>query len=140
MEHRFQFSIPQKNVFLKFNTYFLFLIFLWNFLLTGEATRLWRFLMDNSSATLPPVWAQYLKMKTNLESNKNRKEVYSTKRDSSTQYQAWRKTIPVHTLTSIERDCVHVINALGYNIFGTIENTRDLSIPLFVNDTKLLPE
>lgn len=122
---------------MKFNRYFLFLIFSWNFLQTGEATRLWRFLMDNSSATLPPVWTQYLEEKTNLKINENREKVYSTRRDSKAQYQAWRNTIPVYTLTSIERDCAQVINALEYNLFGTIENTRNLSFPLFANDTKL---
>ncbi|KAK3862125.1 hypothetical protein Pcinc_031982 [Petrolisthes cinctipes] len=103
----------------------------------GEARRLWRFLMDNSSATLPSIWTQYLTKKTNDENNGKKTKVYTTRRNSSTQYQEWRNTIPDHTFTSIERDCANAITALGYNLFGNIENTRNLAIPLFMDDKTL---
>ncbi|KAK4299682.1 hypothetical protein Pmani_028054 [Petrolisthes manimaculis] len=104
----------------------------------GEARRLWRFLMDNTSETLPTIWTEYLTKKTTDDNNNNnngkKTKVYTTRRNSSTQYQEWRNTIPQQTFTTIERDCANVITALGYNLFGNLENARNLSISLFMDD------
>lgn len=98
----------------------------------GKATEIWRFLEGDSKTELSPKWAEYME-KHMSRTSKRRVAVYGTFRNSAEQYQAWRNNITEKALTEIEANCKGVLSRLGYNLFGSLERTRNISYPLFIN-------
>ncbi|KAK3891147.1 hypothetical protein Pcinc_004938 [Petrolisthes cinctipes] len=67
--------------------------------------------------------------------SKNSPKPYDTHRNSSTMKEEWRSKITLKQLALSEATCGGVITQLGYRLFnGSLEDTRNLSIPLFNNN------
>ncbi|KAK3873507.1 hypothetical protein Pcinc_021475 [Petrolisthes cinctipes] len=66
--------------------------------------------------------------------SKNSRTPYDTYRNTSTMKEEWRSKITLKQLALGEVMCGDVITQLGYRLFnGSLEDTRNLSIPLFNN-------
>ncbi|XP_064089136.1 carbohydrate sulfotransferase 3-like [Macrobrachium nipponense] len=83
---------------------------------------------------LPPSIVRFLNRTTSK--NDSLKDTYSLRRNSTEQQQKWRHYIHNKELTEIESSCSDAIRHLGFNLFGDIHITRNLSFPLF-NDSSV---
>lgn len=60
---------------------------------------------------------------------------YSIRRKTSDMQQKWRKEITEDQLTTIQLECESTIKDLGFNLFSSVNATRNMSLPLF-SDSK----
>ncbi|CAL4242587.1 unnamed protein product, partial [Meganyctiphanes norvegica] len=81
---------------------------------------------------LPPTVVRYLEEKT---SGSIHGSPYGINRNTRKMQQIWREDISQYHLMKIEENCVDAINSIGFNVFGTMENCRNLSMPLYFNQT-----
>lgn len=100
--------------------------------LAGTATRVWRMLSGDEGASIPAMWSEYIEKHVHRTSTR-RIAAYGTFRNSAEQYQSWRDNITEIALTSIEEHCQPALELLGYNVFGDLKTTRNLSVSLFAN-------
>ncbi|XP_069982612.1 carbohydrate sulfotransferase 1 isoform X1 [Penaeus vannamei] len=98
----------------------------------GTATRVWRMLSGDEGASIPAMWSEYIEKHVHRTSTR-RIAAYGTFRNSAEQYQSWRDNITEIALTSIEEHCQPALELLGYNVFGDLKTTRNLSVSLFAN-------
>ncbi|XP_068250034.1 carbohydrate sulfotransferase 3-like [Palaemon carinicauda] len=66
--------------------------------------------------------------------NSSPKDAYSLQRNSTEQQQKWRKYIRDSELHDVENACSDAIRHLGFNLFGNMNTTRNMTFPLF-NDS-----
>ncbi|KAK7070210.1 hypothetical protein SK128_018768 [Halocaridina rubra] len=85
-------------------------------------------------ANLLPSANRFLTRMTSEEAG----DEYSLRRNTSQQLQQWRTKITEEELKKIETTCSKAINKLGFHLFRNINNTRNLSIPLY-NQTSFNP-
>ncbi|KAK7072078.1 hypothetical protein SK128_024310 [Halocaridina rubra] len=99
----------------------------------GKAKEIWRFLAGDRNAEMPSKWSTYMETHMSRTSQNRKVPVYSTYRNTTEQYQAWRNDITDYALKEIEANCKGVLKLLGYNLFGSLENAKNANISLFVN-------
>lgn len=90
---------------------------------------MWRFLSNNEKENIPNIWVEFFKNHSKRKFP-NKELVYGINRDTKTEWLNWRKEIKNSThLKEIENYCNSSLNAFGYNLFGSIAITRNLSVP-----------
>ncbi|XP_064116637.1 carbohydrate sulfotransferase 1-like [Macrobrachium nipponense] len=92
----------------------------------GMSLRIWKFLGERNTYSLPDTWKIYLTEHTSGSKRGN----FSTQRDSQKEAEAWRQEISEDTLLEVERDCAKVLELLGYNMFGSLIHARNISLSL----------
>ncbi|XP_066990517.1 carbohydrate sulfotransferase 4-like [Macrobrachium rosenbergii] len=65
--------------------------------------------------------------------------LYSTRKDPRAQSGRWRTSAFYPTISIIQKSCANPIAMMGLQMFGSEEELRNLSIPLLINETFVVP-
>ena len=99
---------------------------IFKFLFTARSTDLWRFIVNNSTASIPQEWKTYLTTHNGiplLKKNQKSPSPYNLIREGDIQWRKWRENFDdQNLLEEIEMKCESNMKSLGYLPIRTINN------------------